>query len=461
MSTPLHYVTIRELATLLRRRETSPTELTHLALERLSTVGQRLNAVVTLTQERALREAQQAEAELRAGTDRGPLHGIPYGVKDLLAAQGYPTTWGATPYRGQVFPDDAAVVQRLHAAGAILVAKLAMTELAGAMGDRQPHNTFTGPCQTPWSAQHWSGGSSSGSAAAVASGCVPFAIGSETGGSIIIPAAFCGVSGLRPTFGRVSRTGSMVASWTLDKLGPLCRSADDCGLVLQAIAGHDPRDPDTLMTPFSYPDGPSASGEFRFGVLAFSGVPVDPDIQHNFDATIDELRDLGTLETVELPDFPYTEVFSTIAHGEVSSAFYELLVTGDVRQLTAPEDRVNGLHGLGIPTHVYLRARRIQFVLSDALADLTRRYDALLAPPVKYTATSFDHNREPGSLQLPHGIAGNVAGLPAIAVPNGFTEQGLPTSLSMLGSPNSETTLIQIASAFQRRTDWHLRYPPL
>src|SRR5579884_4246703 len=248
----LAFASIRDLARMIRSGETSPTALAEYFLQRLDTVGRRLNAVVTLTRERAMREARLAEAELQAGYDRGLLHGIPYGAKDLLAASGYPTTWGAAPLRDQVFPDDASVIARLRDAGAVLVAKLAMVELAGGMGYNQPNASLTGPGINPWNRQAWSGGSSSGSGSAVGAGAVPFAIGSETWGSILTPSSYCGVSGLRPTYGRVSRHGAMALSWTLDKIGPLCRTADDCGIVLHAIAGKDEDDPGSAGKSFFY-----------------------------------------------------------------------------------------------------------------------------------------------------------------------------------------------------------------
>ncbi|HEX7955380.1 MAG TPA: amidase, partial [Pyrinomonadaceae bacterium] len=236
------YAPVSQLAAQIRARKLSPVELAEGYLHRLETVGKRLNAVAYVMRETALKEARQAEAEIRRGRYRGPLHGIPYGVKDLCATREAPTTWGATPYKEQRFDYDATVVTRLREAGAVLVAKLAMIELAGGMGYNQADASWTGACRTPWNTGFWSGGSSSGPGAAAASACVAFAIGSETSGSIITPAAFCGVTGLRPTYGAVSRHGAMALSWTLDKLGPMCRTAEDCALVLDAIRGPDGRD---------------------------------------------------------------------------------------------------------------------------------------------------------------------------------------------------------------------------
>ena len=243
------YLPVRELAAGIRAGRLSPVELAESYLARLEAIGPQLNAVVTVLREQALAEARQAEAEIGAGRYRGPLHGIPYGVKDLLATKGVPTTWGAEPYRHQVFDHDATVVRRLREAGAVLLAKLAMVEIAGGMGYDTADASLTGPALTPWNTGYWAGGSSSGSGAAVAAALVPFAIGSETWGSIVTPAAFCGVTGLRPTYGRVSRYGAMALSWTMDKLGPLCRTADDCGIILAAIAGPDPLDPSAVDRP--------------------------------------------------------------------------------------------------------------------------------------------------------------------------------------------------------------------
>src|SRR5215467_14441665 len=267
----LLYLPVRELAQRVKARQVSSVKLTQTCLDRLDTLGPKLNAVVTVMRDSALAEARAADAEIAKGKYKGPHHGIPYGVKDLLATKGVPTTWGAEPYRNQVFDHDATVVKKLRDAGAVLCAKLAMVELAGGMGYNQADASFTGPGLTPWNTGFWSGGSSSGPGAAVAAGCVGFAIGSETSGSILTPSSFSGVSGLRPTYGRVSRHGAMALSWTLDKLGPMCRSADDCGLVLAAIAGPDPHDPTAVAEPYRYPDregpGPDKDRKFRIGVL--------------------------------------------------------------------------------------------------------------------------------------------------------------------------------------------------
>src|SRR5918912_2322802 len=249
LSDDILFASITELATQIRSRRLSPVELTESYLERLDKTGKRLGAVASLMHDSALEEARAAEREIKRGHYRGPLHGIPYGAKDLLATKNAKTTWGAAPYKDQQFDEDATIIKKLREAGAILVAKLAMIELAGGMGYNEASASLTGACKTPWNEDYWSGGSSSGPGAATAAGLVAFAIGSETSGSIITPAAFCGVSGLRPTYGAVSRHGAMALCWTLDKLGPMCRSARDCALVFEAIAGHDPLDPTSRDNP--------------------------------------------------------------------------------------------------------------------------------------------------------------------------------------------------------------------
>ena len=233
----IFFASIRELGAKLRAREFSPVELTRAFCDRLERLGPRYNALALSLREQALRKARDADGEFKHDRARGPLHGIPFGVKDLLAVKGHPTTWGAKPYAGQVFDEDARVIEKLNNARAILIGKLAMVELAGGGGYRFPSASLTGPGLNPWDRTRWSGGSSSGPGAAMAAGLVTFALGSETSGSILTPSAFCGVTGLRPTYGLVSRRGAMALSWTLDKIGPMCRSAEDCGFVLQVIAG--------------------------------------------------------------------------------------------------------------------------------------------------------------------------------------------------------------------------------
>jgi aspartyl-tRNA(Asn)/glutamyl-tRNA(Gln) amidotransferase subunit A len=466
------FVPVRELARRLRARQLSPVALAETCLDRLQTLGPRYNAVVTVTRERALDAARRAEREIAAGHYRGPLHGVPYGAKDLLAtAGGVPTTWGAAPLRAQTFDFDATVVRRLEEAGAVLCAKLAMVELAGGMGYRQPRAAFTGPGISPWASDAWSGGSSSGSASAVAAGLVPFAIGSETWGSIVSPAANCGVTGLRPTLGRVSRHGAMALSWSLDKLGPLGLSADDCGLVLEAIAGPDPDDPSTLDQPFRYDsaDGPTPAADppgrrFRFGVVR--GVPdvADPDVRACFEAALAVLREIGTIEDVTLPDLPYEAIARTILFAEGASALEDLVTSGAIAELTAPEDRYQAYARDAILAKDYIRALRLRGVVAREMDRVLARLDALVGPGRFTVATRLDEEFRSafrGTVRDVMGAAGNAAGLPAVAVPNGFGQRDLPTSLVFLGRAGAENTILAAARAYQARTDWHRRRPPV
>ena len=459
------FLPVREVAALVRTRRVSPVTLAEACLERLETLGPRWNAVVTVTRERALREARDAETEIAAGGWRGPLHGIPYGAKDLLAtAGGIPTTWGAAPLRRQTFDFDATVIRRLEAAGAILVAKLAMVELAGGAGYRQPRASFTGPGRSPWGEDAWSGGSSSGSASAVAAGLVPFALGSETWGSIVSPAACCGVTGLRPTLGRVSRHGAMALSWSLDKIGPLGLTADDCGLVLEAIAGPDPLDPSAADRPFRYEPEDPPGRRFRFGVLRAAVEVADADVRARFEEALEILRGLGTVEDVTLPALPYEAITRTILFAEAASALEGLVEDGALAELTAPEDRYALYARDAILAKDYIKALRLRAVVAREIDGVLARLDALVAPGRFMVASGLD---EPfrsafgGTMVDPTGAIGNAAGLPAVAVPDGFGERGLPTSLQFVGRAFAENTILAAARAYQARTDWHRRHPAI
>jgi aspartyl-tRNA(Asn)/glutamyl-tRNA(Gln) amidotransferase subunit A len=472
------FSSLREIGAHLRAKRVSAVELAEWSLRRLEAIGPKLGAVVTVTRDRALAQAHRANQELLAGRDRGPLHGIPYGAKDLLATKGIPTTWGAEPLRGQVFDEDATVVQRLEEAGAVLVAKLAMVELAGGLGYNNPDASFTGPGRTPWNTDYWSGGSSSGSAAAVAAGLVPFAIGSETSGSVMTPAAFCGVTGLRPTYGLVSRHGAMALCWTLDKLGVLAHGADDCGIVLSAIAGPDPQDPATGES-FRYRERPPKSGRpgqrFKVGVLRDATVDTDPDVQSHFEQALAALRDVADLESdVAFPDLPYREAVGTIVDAEGAAAFRDLIESGKVKQLRDASDRVGGYAMMMTRAVDYVDAMRARVVMRAELDGLLSRYDALVAPSRARLAPPIGRDFDapapgsppapepaPGAPRAPATIpAGNLAGLPAVAVPMGFGKDRLPTSLQLLGRAFSEDTLLALAAAYQEMTDWHRRRPP-
>jgi aspartyl-tRNA(Asn)/glutamyl-tRNA(Gln) amidotransferase subunit A len=466
------YAPVSELAAQIRARKLSPAELTEAYLQRLETVGRRLNSVAYVMRETALKEARAAEDEIKRGRYRGPLHGIPYGVKDLCATREAPTTWGATPYKGQRFDYDATVVTRLREAGAVLVAKLAMIELAGGMGYNQADASWTGACRTPWNTGFWSGGSSSGPGAATAAGCVAFSIGSETSGSIITPAAFCGLSGLRPTYGAVSRHGAMALSWTLDKLGPMCRSAQDAGLVLAAVAGRDPLDPTSRASgalPRYSKEGRLLNPRrerrrLRVGVLKDSYEKAQPEVNRNFLASVEVLKRFADVEMdVRLPDFPYGPAVGTIVDAEGASAFRELIESGRVSELASPEGRVGGFAASLVTAVDYLHAMRLRAPMRRAWAEMFKKVDVLAAPAratVSYPVDKTFDKAYPGiGATSPIG-ASNLVGVPAVSVPNGFGQAGLPTGIQLVAPPWGERELLELAVAYQSATDWHTRRPP-
>ena len=465
------YAPVSELAAQIRARKLSPVELTEAYLQRLETVGKRLNAVAYVMRETALKEARAAEDEIRRGRYRGPLHGIPYGVKDLCATREAPTTWGAAPYKEQRFDYDATVVKRLREAGAVLVAKLAMIELAGGMGYNQADASWTGACRTPWNTGFWSGGSSSGPGAATAAACVAFSIGSETSGSIITPAAFCGLSGLRPTYGAVSRHGAMALSWTLDKLGPMCRTAQDCALVYAAIAGRDPLDPtsrDNAALPRLSSAGrllrPKRAKRLRVGVLKDSYEKAQAEVNKNFLASLEVLKGFADVEMdVKLPDFPYGPSVGTIVDAEGASAFRELIESGRVAELASPEGRVGGFAASLVTAVDYLHAMRLRAPMRRAWAEMFKQVDVLAAPSratVSYPVDKTFDKAYPGIAAASPIGASNLVGVPAVSVPNGFGQHALPTGLQLVGPAWGERELLELADAYQSATNWHARRPP-
>ena len=463
------FASIAELSAQIRARKLSPVELTEGYLDRLEKHGRRLGAVAHVMRDPALRDARQAEKEIRGGRYRGALHGIPFGVKDLLATREAPTTWGATPYKDQKFDADATVVQRLKDAGAILVAKLAMVELAGGMGYNEASAAWTGAGRTPWNPDYWSGGSSSGPGAATAAALVQFSIGSETSGSILTPSAFCGVTGLRPTYGMVSRHGAMALSWTLDKLGPMCRSAADCGHVLAAIAGRDPLDPTSRDNNFRYPLAARRAGQpLRVAVLKDSYEKTQEAVRDNFLASLEVLKKIEPRAQIErnvpLPDFPYGVVVGTIVDAEGASAFRDLIESGRVRELASPSGRTGGYSASLVTAVDYLHAMRMRAPMRRAWAEMFRKYDVLVAPSRATVANPvdkpFDQGWPPAPASSPIG-ASNAVGVPAISIPNGFGLMGLPTGIQFVAPAWGETLLVDLAARYQQATDWHKRRPTL
>ncbi|HWE39579.1 MAG TPA: amidase [Isosphaeraceae bacterium] len=457
----LAFAPLPELGAGLRSGAVTSVELARFFLDRLETFGPRFNCVVNLTRDLALKQAEAADKELKAGHDRGPLHGIPYGAKDLLATKGIPTTWGCAPYKDRVIDRDATVVAKLREAGAVLVAKLAMVEVAGGFGYRQANASLTGPGRNPWNPSKWSGGSSSGSGSAVAAGLVPFAIGTETWGSITTPSSYCGLTGLRPTYGRVSRAGAMALAWTHDKIGPMARDAHDCGLVLDAIAGPDPGDPSATDRPYQYPPADHPGRPWKLAVLKDAVKGAQDQVRENFEAALKVFRGLGTVEEVELPDLPFAAVASTILSAEAAAAFEEMLDAGESFKLTAPEDRTGGFADQAILATEYLRAQRIRGKLCRALDAWLAPLDAVLSVPTGGPAPTADGPFGDRYKHASTGGPGNVCGTPAIVLPTGLTADGLPTALQLDGRAYSENRLLALAADFQKATAWHRKHPEI
>jgi aspartyl-tRNA(Asn)/glutamyl-tRNA(Gln) amidotransferase subunit A len=457
------YKPVAELSRMLRRRQVSPVELTRACLDRIDALDPDLHAFVTVTADLALDQAKKAEREIVAGRDRGPLHGIPYGAKDLVATRGIRTTWGARPYEGQVLDYDATVINRLREAGAILLGKLAMVELAGGLGYSKGDASLTGAARNPWNLDRWTCGSSSGSGAAVSAALVPFAIGSETWGSIICPSSFCGISGLRPTFGAVSRHGAMALSWSLDKIGPMARAARDCQVILKTIAGFDPKDPHSSEEPLPPPADPAAAKRLRVGYLRHDfGKSGDRSVERAFLKALADLKGAGVrAEEAKLPDLPFESVTLVILLAEVASAFEDLERSGKARDLVSPGAPLSFIVSRAVRGADLVKAQRIRLLCQRAMAEFFERYDVLLFPGENFTAFRTDYDFSEAEWSDPAGAAGNLCGLPAISVPCGFGDDGLPVSLAAMSGAFEESKAIALARFYQGITSWHEKRPPL
>lgn len=456
------FAPVSDLVRLLRRKKVAPVRLTEAFLARIEKLSSKLNAFVTVTPDLALQEAYQAESEINAGFIRGPLHGIPYAIKDLFSVKGYPTTWGARPYVEQVIDEDATVVARLRNAGAVLLGKCAMSELAGG----PPTASATGPCRTPWDLTRWSGGSSSGSGAAVAAGLAVFAIGTETWGSIMTPASFCGVTGLRPTFGRVSRAGAMALSWTMDKVGPMARTAQDCSTVFNAIRGADAADPSTVDATFRPVFGKARekAAELRIGYVKEDYERWgDPDVAAAFVDVLATLKTFGIkAEEIRIPDHPYEAVAGTIIAAEEASAFEPLVRSGRVKDIIDPARRGELLGGQLISATDYLRCQRLRTRMVQDFVQLFEGVDIMLGSTTLQCAPPIDADL---STIFAGGnvieAAENLVGLPAISVPCGFNRNKLPIGLKIIGRPFGEADVLHVAHLYQSATQWHTRRPKM
>ncbi|HEX7192344.1 MAG TPA: amidase [Thermoanaerobaculia bacterium] len=463
ISEEILYLTVGELADRIKTRKLSPVELTEAYLRRGETLGARLNAYATLTRERAMAEAKKAESEINAGKYRGPLHGIPYAAKDLLAAKGYPTTWGARPYAGQKFDYDANVITRLTNAGAILLGKAAMIELAGGMGYRFGTASISGGAKNPWDETCWTCGSSSGSGAIVAAGLAAFAIGTETWGSIVCPSAYCGVSGLRPTFGRVGRGGAMALSYSMDKIGPLARSAADCAIVLEEISGHDSNDTGSLQDNEAFFRYARPQHPLRIGVLTNAWKDVPSEIAKITNDAIAVLRGAGaSVGEAALPEGPWEAAAGVVISVEGASAFDTLIESGRVAELTDPLGKIGGYINQTVPGSDYERALRLRTVIQRKIDDLFTKFDVLAAASLPIAATSMSTNLETDlAFADPLGGIGNFCGLPALSVPSGFTSKDLPVGIQFIGRALDDDAVVAAAELFQSKTNWHRRHPQL
>ena len=436
----LAFYTVKELASLIRQQEISSVELTKFFLDRINTHGDTLKAIVTVTEELALEQAKKMDQELAKGNYRGPLHGIPYGLKDLFAVEGYKTTWGAEPYKNQTINNTATVAKKLEEAGAVLIAKTTLGALA--YGDVW----FGGQTKNPWDIEQGSSGSSAGSAAGTSAGLFPFAIGTETWGSIVSPSNRTGATGLRPTFGRVSRHGAMALSWSMDKVGPITRSVEDAAMVFNAIYGPDGQDKSVIDLPFNYDSNVDLSN-LKIGYVK-SAFKSDYNNRTRDSLTLAKLRELGAeLIPIELPDYP-TGALSFLLTAEGAAAFDQLTLSNrDDQMVRQGQNAWPNLFRAArfIPAVEYIQANRARQVLINKMESVMQKVDVYICPT--YGANNL--------------LTTNLTGHPSVVLPNGFTENGEPTSITFTGDLFDEATLLSVAKKYQQATDFHQRHPEL
>ncbi len=436
----LAFYSVADLSSLIKNKKITSVELTEFFLNRIETYNDQLFAIVTVTKERALDQAKKMDEELAAGKYRGPLHGIPYGAKDLLAVEGYKTTWGAMPYKDQTLDETAVVVQKLDEAGAVLIAKTTLGALAS--GDVW----FGGRTRNPWDLEQGSSGSSAGSASGTAAGLFPFSIGTETLGSIVSPSTRNGATGLRPTYGRVSRTGAMALSWTMDKIGPITRNVEDLALVFNAIYGPDGIDQTLIDLPFNY-NADLDITTLKIGYLK-SAFDRDYNNKDRDNAVLDVLREMGIeLIPIELPEFD-VNALRIILTAEAAAAFDQLTLSNkdDLMVRQSPGAWPNLFRSARfIPAVEYINANRARFKLIQEMEKLMQQVDVYITP-------SF------GGSNL---VTTNLTSHPTVVLPNGFDENGRPTSITFMGDLFDEATVLSVAKAYQEATDHHVKHPPL
>ena len=461
---------VSRLAAIIERREVSPVEVTEAYIRRIDETEPRLNAFITRMDDRALDAARQAEAEIMRGGYRGPLHGVPVGLKDLFRTRGVRTTSGSAIDRDFVPDEDSAVAERFAAAGACVIGKLHMTELAF---DGTSLNRHYGPARNPWDPERMAGGSSSGPGVAVAAGQAALTVGTDTGGSVRVPAALCGVTGLKPTFGLISRYGATPLAWSMDHVGPLARSVLDSALALNALSGHDPRDPASLRVPprdyaAGLERGTEGAAGTRIGVVeSFGWDLTEPGVRTAFDAAMTRLGALGVdVMPAATPELALINAAGSVVQTAEAAALHRDRVLSRGREMDqAIRRRIES--GLFIPAEAYLHAQRVRAALRRELLSTLDEVDLLASPTTAIAAPMLDqqsvtiqgrevHIRE-GLLRVTRVFS--AVGLPAISVPCGFTEDMLPVGLQLVGRPLSEPLLLRVAHAYQISTEWHLRFP--
>lgn len=436
----LAYYSIGELASLIRTKKITSVKLTEFFLRRLKKYSPQLHCVITFTDSLAMEQARKADGEIAGGHYRGLLHGIPFGIKDMFATKNYPTTYGTPPYQNQLIDEDATVVKKLREAGAVMIAKLSLGELA--MDDVW----FGGMTRNPWDTAKGSSGSSAGPASAVSAGLVPFAIGSETWGSIVSPSTVCGVTGLRPSFGRISRYGAMALSWTMDKVGPLCRNVEDCAIVFHAIFGADEKDQAMIDLPFNYsPDIDIKKMKIGFFKNDFEQ---DTSINKPFnDAALEQLKKAGAqLIPLEFPKLPVNDM-SVLLLCEAASAFDDLTLSGnDDKMVQQNKNRWPNYFRAAhfIPATEYIRANRLRWMLIQQMEVVMKQVDLCIAP----------------SLAGDNLLVTNLTGHPSVVVPNGFIDPKTPTSIVFIGQLFEEGKLLAVAKKYQDATGFHRKHPP-
>lgn len=468
------YSSIKEIAEELHSGLITPTELIADTLDRIDAANSEIQAFITVMREQAMRDADQAERELRTGLYRSPLHGIPIAVKDLIAVKGVPTTAGSKVLANNISQEDATVVELLRKSGAIIIGKTWTFEFA--------YGPYSPPTRNPWKHTHTTGGSSGGSAAAVAAGMCPGAIGSDTGGSVRIPSACCGITGLKPTYGRVSCYGVIPLSWSLDHVGPMGRSAEDCAIIFDAIAKYDPRDPNSVSSPAGRGSSTASliEGPEGRGPLSLQGIklgipqeafyaPLDPEVRQIWKAALHVLEEEGAeLIDVELPR-PTMDLYRTVQRPEATLAHLQKGWLTERLDLYGDTARNSLLIGRDISAIDYLRAQQERRTFASSLRAIMQRVDAFVLPTLPIPAPLAEQQGQ--EIQI-DGVTENVtvallrltmpfnlAGLPAVSLPCGFSMQGLPIGMQIAGKPFEEATVLRIAHAYQQLTDWHRKEP--